>query len=465
MGQLRSQSQKPRTYCGVYKIFPLLLLSIFVFACDKDQEYDKTKAISAFAAIDPIKLDPALEKDEIKLPAQQQNDLWNASGSSQNQRIENFSKNFNLKNKNFFSSTKEISIKKSSQFWSFYLGNSTDHFVFSPIIKDDKVFFLDTAGELFAYDLKAEKKIWRSQILQKKFLKNYRAPKIGYFGGKIFAVAGVNKIAAASEVDGKILWSKDIASIPVSAPVSDGEMVYVSTNDNKLYAFGINDGELQWVQSGIARSTAIFGAADPIIYKDLIITSYSSGEIYAVKKKTGEAIWSQDLNVSKATNSDFYLNDIDATPVVKDDVLYSIGNGGLMMAIKVKDGNYLWKKEIAGITDFWLAKDFLFVINNDNKLLAVSKKTGGIKWISQLPNLRKENKPQTKNIYNGVIMAGDKLLLSSSSGEVSIVSPFDGKIEKTYEIDKKLSHAPIIVNDKFYFYVMGKFTLGLIEIR
>ena len=34
------------------------------------------------------------------------------------------------------------------------------------------------------------------------------------------------------------------------------------------------------------------------------------------------------------------------------------------MAINADNGNYLWKKEIAGITDFWLAGDFLFVINN-----------------------------------------------------------------------------------------------------
>lgn len=453
MGQFRSH------------YLPFFLAVIFLFACDKDQEYDKTKAISAFAAIDPIKLDPTLEKVEIKLPSQQKNNLWDASGSAQNQRIENFAKNFNLKEKGFFTKTKEIAVRKSLQYWSLYLGSSKDQFVFSPIIKDDKVFFLDTAGELFAYDLKNEKKIWRSQVFEKKFLKNYRAPKIGYFKGKIFAVAGVNKISAVNETDGKVLWSKDIASIPVSAPLSDGELVYISTNDNKLYALGIDDGELQWVQSGISRPTAIFGAADPIIYKDLIIASYSSGEIYAIKKKTGEAIWSQDLNVNKAVNSDFYLNDVDATPVVKDDVLYSIGNGGLMMAIKVKDGNYLWKKEIAGITDFWLAKDFLFVINNDNKLLAVSKKTGGIKWISQLPNLKKEKKPQTKNIYDGVVMAGDKLVVSSLSGELLIISPFDGKVEKTYSIGKKISHAPVVVNDKIYFYVMGKFALDLIQIQ
>ncbi|MBP7710462.1 MAG: PQQ-like beta-propeller repeat protein [Rickettsiales bacterium] len=444
------------------KSAPLLFLvaTLSIFSCSKDADYDKEKAISAFTAIDAVRVDELLEKVEIKIPTQQKNLTWSGSSSSQNQQIENFEKNFAIG-----SWSKKISFDKSSKTWSFYSGTRDDRFVFSPIIKDQKVFILNSGGTLISYDLKADKKIWKTRIFHRQYLKNYQTPKIGYSNGKIFAIAGINKIAAVDEADGKILWSKDISAIPVSSPVVDGELVYVTTNDNKLYAFNVNDGELQWTQSGILRATAIFGAADPVIYKNLVIVSYSSGEVYAVNKKTGEAMWSQNLNISKATNSDFYLNDVDATPVVKDDVIYAIGNGGLMMAMKVKDGNYLWKKEIAGIVDFWLAGDFLFVINNDNKLLSVSKKTGGIKWILQLPNLKKENKPQTKILYSGVVMAGDKLLIAESDGKLLVVNPITVKIEKTYSIGKKISHTPVVVNGKIYFYVIGKFLIDLIEIE
>lgn len=439
---------------------------LLIISCDKDQEYDKVKAVSVFAAIDPIHLDKTLEKTEIKLPQQKNNKFWSGSASLENQTIENFEKKFSLVEKGFFGKkTQEISLHKSSQTWFFYSGSLKDHFIFTPIIKDGKIFILDTSGMLIARDLKTEKKIWKSQIFKSNFLKNYKTPKISYADGKIFAIAGANKIAAVNEVDGKVLWEKDLASIPLSTPISDGNFVYVATNDNKLYAFKAASGDLEWVQSGIARATAIFGASDPVISKDFVIVSYSSGEIYAVKKTTGEPVWSQDLNLSKATNSDFYLNDIDATPLVKDGMIYAIGNGGLMMALNAKDGNYSWKKQIAGIVDFWGAGDFLFVINNDDKLLAVSKKTGGIKWISQLPDLQKKGKPQTKIIYSGVVMAGDKLLISRADGKLLIASPFDGKIEKTLEVDKKLSHSPVVVDGKIYLHAIGRYVIDLIEIE
>ena len=392
--------------------YSLIILLLFICSCsDKDKDYDKSKAISVFASIDPIKLDPSLEKVKIILPSQQKNNLWNGSNNEQNQRVENFAKDFLSKKK-----TAQIIFKKSSSTWSDLHFGYDDRLVYSPIIKEDKIYSLDSSGFLTARNLVTKKKIWQSRVFAHRILKNYQNPKISNSDGKIFAVAGVNVVVAVDEINGKVLWSKNISSIPVSTPVSDGKMVFITTNDNKLYALNASNGEMEWVVSAILRNTAILGAADPIFYKDSIIASFSSGEIYAINKKKGEILWMQDSNLSKANSSDFYLNDIDATPLVKNDVVYSIGNGGLMMAIDAKKGAYIWKKEIAGITDFWLAGDFLYVINNDNKLLAIYKKTGGIKWISELPNLRKTKKPESKIIYSGVIMAGDKLIISNVEG-------------------------------------------------
>lgn len=448
-----------------------LFFTVLLFAAscsNKDKDYDKTKAVSAFAIIDPVKIDPRLEKAAITLPKQQENNLWNGSASLQNQRLENIAKNFSDKKK-FFSNQREITLHDSSLFWSGFWSTDDDDFVFAPIIKDNKIFTLNPSGKLIAFDLVTKNKIWKTKVFPSLLLKNYRDPKIFYAktseGERIFAVAGVNKIAAVSAVDGQIIWSKDIAAIPVSAPVSDGNLVFVTTNDNKVYALSAKDGELQWVSSAILRNTAILGAADPLLYKDQVIAAFSSGEIYVLNKKTGEFIWSQDFNLSKANSSDFYLNDVDATPVIKGDTLYAIGNGGLMMALDLKNGNYLWKKEIAGIVDFWAAGEFLFVINNDNKLSAVSQKTGGIKWISQLPNLKKEKKPETKFVYNGVVLAGDKLVISRSDGTLLIASPFDGKIEKTEKIGKKNYHAPLVANDKIYFHNVGSYVINVIEIQ
>jgi hypothetical protein len=62
-------------------------------------------------------------------------------------------------------------------------------------------------------------------------------------------------------------------------------------------------------------------------------------------------------------------------------------------------------------------------------------------------------------------MAGDKLVVSSADGKLLIISPLNGAVEKTFAIGKKISHAPVIVDGKIYFYSLGKYLADLIEIE
>ncbi len=438
--------------------FAINLLVFLLFSCAKDDDYDKKKAISVFTEQEKINIDATIAKEQIAIP--QQKNITSTDGNFlANSQIENFAKTFSFTKKN------QITIKKKSQFWSFYSANFSDHFVFSPIVKNHKIFALEPSGILISYDLVAEKKIWQKRIFPRQFLKNYQNPKITYFGGVIFAIIGTNKVAAISEDSGDILWSKEISAIPLSTPLSDGEKLYILTNDNKLYALNAKNGDLYWIHSGVFRPAAISGAADLLFYQNSVIASYSSGEIYAIDKNSGESLWSNSLNLSRAINSDFYLNDIDATPIIKNDVIYAVGNGGFMAAMSAKDGSYFWKKELSSLSNFWLSGDFLFVINNENKLLAIHKKNGGIRWIAQLPDYKNTKKPQTKYIYNGLIMAGNELILSRFDGELLLISPLDGSLKGEWSIGKKISHSPIISDGKLYFYSLGRFFADLVEIQ
>lgn len=422
-------------------------------ACSDKKDYDRKKAISAFATIDEARVDETLQGVTIKIPAQS---------------VKNNSSVMAGDVENIFFAPQQNSKKflnKTSQIWSGYRSTLSDRFVFAPVIHDGRIYLLDASGVLEAYCLEGKNKIWENRIFPRRFIKNYQNPRISYFNGKIFAIAGSNQVVAASAEDGKILWSKTILSLPVSTPISDGKFVYLTTSDNKTYALDASNGKLVWLSTGINKPTAILGSASPLLYKNMLLVSYSSGEIYALNRETGEPFWSQNLNVNKVGDSDFYLNDIDATPIIKNEVIYSIGNGGLMMAINAKNGNYLWKKEIAGITDFWLAGEFLYVINNDDKLLAIEAKSGSIKWITQLPNFHSEKKPETKIIYSGVVMAGNKLLITDARGHLLVASPADGKIEQVLKINQKIYHAPMVVDGAIYLHALGRFTVNLVEVR
>jgi len=444
----------------------VILLLLSSTNCNSDKKYDKTKAFPALDVVSDVKIDESLKNIEIKLPKSQINQIWLGSASKTNQEIENISKKFIYEDSGwFFNKKNEINLRRVWYKNIFYYEDFAKSFVYSPIITNQKIFNIDSSGDVSAFDLKSKNLLWHKRVFEKLWLKNYKVAHLGACDNKLFAVAGVNQIKALSQDNGEILWQKDLSVIFNSTPICDGESVYISSSDNKTFALNVENGEIKWIHYGIAKSLAIFGSAQPVVHKDVLIASYSSGEIYAIDKKTGENLWSQDLNLNQVYNSDFFLNDVDATPLVKNDVVYAIGNGGLMKAISLKTGEDIWRKSIASVVDFWLSGDFLYVINSDNKLLAVYKKTGGIKWMVQLPDFKNPKKLATKFNYIGVIMAGDKLLASREDGELFIISPFDGKIEKTFSLNKKVLHVPIIIENNLYFYGMNRYKTKLIELE
>lgn len=449
-----------------YKKTLALLILLFFTNCNSDKKYDKAKAISAFEYNSLITIDDSLKNIPIKFPKSQINQEWLGSASKTNQRIENISKEFFYKeNNSFFNKKNEINLRRTWYKNIFYYEDFAKSFVYSPIITNQKIFNIDSSGDVSAFSLKTKDLLWHKRIFEKLWLKNYKVAHLGACDDKLFAVAGVNQIKALNQNNGEILWQKDLSVIFNSTPICDGDRVYISSSDNKTFALNAKNGEIIWIHYGISKSLAIFGSAQPVVYKDVLIASYSSGEIYAINKKTGENLWSQDLNSSQLHNSDFFLNDIDATPLVKDDIVYAIGNGGFMKAIALKSGEDIWEKPIASVVDFWLAGDFLYVINSDNKLLVIYKNDGGVKWIIQLPDFKNPKKIATKFNYIGIIMAGDKLLVSREDGELFIISPFDGKIEKTFSLNKKVLHVPIIIENKMYFYGMNRYKTKLIELE
>ncbi len=445
----------------------LVILSLlFSVNCNSEKKYDKSKALPALDFVSDIKVDDSLSDTPIQLPKAQINQVWLGSSSKTNQQIENISKNFSYKESGwFFNKRNEINLRRTWYKNIFYYEDFAKSFVYSPIILNQKIFNIDSSGDVSAFALQSKKLLWHKRVFEKLWLKNYKVAHLGACDDKLFAVAGVNQVKALDQNSGDILWQKDLSVVFNSTPICDGESVYISSSDNKTFALNVENGEIKWIHYGISKSLAIFGSAQPLVYNDVLIVSYSSGEVYAINKKTGESLWSQDLNSNQAHNSDFFLNDIDATPLVKNNVVYAIGNGGLMKAISLKTGEDIWKKSIASIVDFWLAGDFLYVINSDNKLLAVYKKTGGIKWIIQLPDFKNPKKIATKFNYIGIIMAGDKLIASREDGELFIISPFDGKIEKTFSLNKKVLHVPIIIENKMYFYGMNRYKTKLIELE
>ncbi|MEE9329058.1 MAG: PQQ-binding-like beta-propeller repeat protein, partial [Parvularculaceae bacterium] len=144
------------------------------------------------------------------------------------------------------------------------------------------------------------------------------------------------------------------------------------------------------------------------------------------------------------------LADVAGSPIIDRGVVYAVSHAGQMSAIDVRSGQSIWENGISSIQMPWIADDFLFVVTIENELVALAREDGAVAWIKQLPKYEKQKKKKKRISWSGPVAAGGKLLLVSTKGQLAVVSPADGSIERQVKIGKSSMIAPIIAEETVF---------------
>jgi outer membrane protein assembly factor BamB len=136
--------------------------------------------------------------------------------------------------------------------------------------------------------------------------------------------------------------------------------------------------------------------------------------------------------------------------VVDGDVVFAVSSGGLLAAYGIPLGQRLWEKPISSMTTPWLAGDFLYVLASDNTLLALVKYDGRVRWATKLPSFEDEEKKRRPIFWRGPVMAGGKLYLAGSRGQMKVVNSADGLIASDIDIPDDVLTSPVIAGGTMF---------------
>ena len=448
------------------KLLFFLWLALFISACSSDKKYDKKKAINLLVNV----ADVAISGEKVLLPPEINKQSFTYS---QNNGFQHLAKKYQLNTQGFFGLLPKqfYEFSKQTIYQQFYLQKPDQTFIFEPQIVADNLFVITASGRLQKYQIVSGKQetsfelLWQKSVASGILNNQYRLLKLSSCQEMLIVVDGSNKIRAFSADDGNLLWQKELSAIVSSAPVCFADSVFVSSNNNKTFSLQKNNGNINWVHQGLVANTAIFNSPSPVLWQNNLLVGYASGDIYALKQQNGDVLWQNNVNLYQNTFHQDYLNDINANFIVADNTVFVLGNGGLLKSINLADGSILWQIAESGLANFWLVSDNLFFINNQNKLIALNKNNGKIKWQTQLPYLKKAKKLTSKIIYNGLVVAGEKILITSQNGNLIMVSAYTGEIETTINLGATIYHQPLVLNDKIYLHLLHKFTSQLIVLQ
>ncbi|MHA6722280.1 outer membrane protein assembly factor BamB family protein [Sphingomonas sp. RS2018] len=386
-----------------------------------------------------IQVDPALAGVEVALPPAAPNDAWTQPGG------------------NAAKSMGHVALRETpSLAWTARIpgGDKRVRLAAAPAIDGGKLFVSDSNGAVHAYDANTGAALWTSET-SKSDDANARARfggGVSAEGGRAFATNGIGDVVAFDAATGKEVWrSKPGGPLRGAPTLSDGQL-YVLSQDNQLFALNQADGKVTWTQSGSLETQGVFGVAAPAAASQTIVAGFSSGELNAYRYENGRTLWADALSRTSTVASVSSLSDIDAEPVIDQGRVYAIGEGGRMVALDVSTGQRLWEQNLAGISTPWVAGEWIFVVTDDSRLIALARSSGRVRWISQLRKYRveREKNPKDPVSWVGPVLAGGKLWLVNSLGQIAPVSPADGAVGATIDTKGSFGLPPVVANSTLY---------------
>ena len=104
-------------------------------------------------------------------------------------------------------------------------------------------------------------------------------------------------------------------------PLVYKDKVFVISDDNQVLSLNINSGDTIWSHIGNIEEVSILGGSKPAIDSEILVVTYSSGEIFAFNQNDGSIIWFDNSN-SGSIFSRTSVNDIQSPLTIENKTLY-----------------------------------------------------------------------------------------------------------------------------------------------
>lgn len=382
------------------------------------------------------KVDATLGAVSVILPPAAVNDSWAQGGNTANKAYGHLSLADN-----------------PTKVWTAQIAGSSNRarLAAAPVIGGGKLFVMDTEGVVHAFDAQSGASLWTKSFTVKGSAANsVFGGGVSIDGDKLYITTGLGEVAQLNAADGSQVWTKKPAGPLRGAPTVGFNQVFVMTQDNQIVALNAADGTVVWQESASLTQSGVFGVASPALGQGTVIAGFSSGELVAYRYENGRQVWSDALSRTSISTEVGSLTDVDADPIIDNGRVYALGQGGRMAAYELVTGQRIWELNLAGISTPAVVGDWVFTLDDHAEILAIQRATGKVRWLTELGRYRNEKKRKNPIFWVGPVLAGSKLWVGNSRGQLSTIDPSTGTLTPFTELSDAISLAPVVANQTLY---------------
>ena len=329
-----------------------------------------------------------------------------------------------------------------TRFWKVSIGNGSNinqKILNGAIFFDSNIVTMDSKGVVSCLSLNGKKQ-WSINTNNGS---DSCSGGVSYNNGYVFVSSADARILKIDSKTGKLLKFFTLNAPVRSAPLVDNDYVFIVNINNQVEVINHVTGKHLWTHSGLIESLGLLGGVHPVIYDDLIVVPYSSGEIYALHKNNGEQIWSGNLDKANSIDPLGDISHIIAKPIIENGKLFVISKSGMLKVFNLLSGEILWQKQIGSTSTPVLSGDYLFIVDLDNQLVCINKKSGKIHWVKKLLS-------HNHVTWTSPLLVNNRILLCNSEGNICFFSITNGRKIKEIQLKESISVLPAIVNNKLF---------------
>lgn len=284
--------------------------------------------------------------------------------------------------------------------WERQIGNgASDKFLkLRPVLDNNTGYAIDHTGQLFAWDIKTGKTRWSKSYSVPASTALVLRDNYLYFGtsnGEIFVV---------NKKHGKVKWRSSVSSEVLAPPVITKSLVVVQTVDGGLHAINRTTGQRNWFYSREMPVLSLRGTSTPLIVGDIVISGADNGKLIALTLNSGAPLWETPIAIPRGRSEIERLVDVDAPPVERDGVIYTVTYQGRLAAIRIDSGQILWVRDVSSYTGMELDSHKIYLTDAEGRIWALDRFNGATLWVQDALLHRTLSGPTFQGRY---IVVGD----------------------------------------------------------
>lgn len=279
---------------------------------------------------------------------------------------------------------------KSDVVWKTRVGLGTEeHFTqLQPAYDDGVVYAADRYGLLVAHNADTGKRLWQRDLsgVDRWFEHFPRGESARLSAGPVIVgermyLSSENGIVfALDKTTGETIWEAQVKGEVMTAPTVAEGFVVIHLSNGFLIALNEDDGSQVWSFEDETGLLSLRSVSRPVITSGGVVVGTGTGKLQVLLLESGRLAWEARVAAPQGSSDLERITDVDGTPLVVGSTVYVSGYNGQTVALELRSGEVLWKREQPSASAPKLIRNRLLLVTQESHVVSLNRVSGTELW-------------------------------------------------------------------------------------